>query len=165
MRWQRQSANLALMWRCELGVDIDQDPVAVYRRLSDLTRHSDFSDGLAHVEKTTAGPIAVGSRFRSKETVPGKLESFSEITALEEPRLIAWKAWVPHTMRTRWEFRLERRGTGTRLTQISEWEAAGPLGWLMLNLHRKRNAPKENRRTLERIKAVLESGAREEVAS
>ena len=30
---------------------------------------------------------------------------------------------------------------------------------LTLNLHRKRNAPRENRRSLERIKSVLESEA------
>ena len=29
----------------------------------------------------------------------------------------------------------------------------------MLNLHRKRNAPRENRSTLERIKALLETEA------
>jgi hypothetical protein len=153
------------MWKSEVSIDIEREPEAVYAVLSDLSRHSDFSAGLAQVQKTTEGPVRVGSRFRAQETVPGRFVSVAEITALEPPRLIAWKAEVPRAMRTRWEFRLERAGAGTRLTQVSEWEPVGLAGWLMLNLHRKRNAPRENRRTLERIKHALEAQAREEVAS
>lgn len=101
----------------------------------------------------------MGTRFRSEETVPGKYVSFCEITALEKPRLIEWKAWVKGVMRTEWEYRISATGRSTRLVQISRWQAAGPLGFLMLNLHRKRNAARENRQTLERIKAVLEAEA------
>jgi hypothetical protein len=71
------------------------------------------------VEQLTPGPVAVGTRFRSEETVPGKYVSHCEITALEEPRLIAWKAWVTHMMRTDWEFRLTPAPGGTRLVQVS----------------------------------------------
>jgi len=85
--------------------------------------------------------------------------SYSEIAAREEPRLIAWKAWVDGVMRTEWEFRLTRSDAGTQLVQVSRWQAAGPIGFLMLNLHRKRNTPGENRRTLDRIKSVLEAEA------
>jgi Polyketide cyclase / dehydrase and lipid transport len=165
MRRRHRQTMLARMWKCQVSVDIDREPEAVYARLLDFTRHSEFSGALARVEQTTAGPIAVGTRFRAQETVPAKFVSFSEITALDKPRLIAWKAWVPHAMRTRWEFRIEPRAGGTRLVQLSEWEAAGPVGWLMLNLHRKRNVARENRRTLEQIKDALESNVREQVAS
>ena len=48
-----------------------------------------------------------------EEIVPGKYVSFCEITALDEPRLIAWKAWVPHVKRTEWEFRLTPTSRGT----------------------------------------------------
>ncbi len=153
------------MWTCEVSVDIRAPVEQVYRRLRDFTKHSEFSNGLANVEQTTSGPAGIGTRFRAEETVPGKYVSFSEITALEEPRLIAWKAWVPHMIRTRWEFRLERRELGTRLTQFSEWQPAGPLGFVMLNLHRKRNVPKENQRSLNRIKEVLESERKQAGAS
>jgi hypothetical protein len=147
------------MWECQISVDIKAPAEQVYQRLKDFTCHSDFSDGLARVEQTSTGPIGVGTGFRAEERVPGKYVSFSEITALQEPRLIAWKAWVEGVMRTEWELQLSTHDGGTRLIQVSRWEAAGPIGFLMLNLHRKRNVPRENQRTLDRIKATLEDEA------
>ena len=145
------------MWQSEVSIDIEAAIEQVYARLRDFTRHSDFSNGLAKVEQLTPGAPGVGTRYRSEETVPGKFVSFSEITALDEPRLIAWKAWVPHVMRTEWELHLTRSGAGTQLRQVSRWRATGPVGLVMLNLHRKRHAPRENRATLTRIKSVLEA--------
>lgn len=145
------------MWQTEVSVEIGVPPEDVYRRLKDFTRHSDFSDGLAKVEQITPGPAGVGTRFRSEERVPGKYVSFSEVTALEEPRRIAWRAWVKHVMRTEWEFRITPAAAGTRLVQVSRWWATGPAGLLMLNLHRKRHVPRENQASLDRIKAVLEA--------
>ena len=147
------------MWQSEVSVDIQAPVQHVYARLSDFTRHSEFSDGLATVEQVTPGAAGVGTRFRSEETVPRKFVSYCEITALEEPALIAWKAWVPSVMRTEWEFRLAPTSNGTRVTQVSRWWAAGPIGFVMLNVHRKRNAPRENLASLERIKSVLEREA------
>lgn len=150
------------MWQCEVSVDIQAPVEVVYRRLSDFTRHSDFSDGLTKVEQIAPGPAGVGTRFRSQETVPARYVSYSEITALEEPRLVAWRAWVKGVMRTDWEFRVIGNRSGTHLAQVSRWWATGPGGLLMLNLHRKRNVPGENQRCLERIKAAVEA---EEVAA
>ena len=147
------------MWECQVSVDIRAPIEQVYSRLKDFTRHSDFSDGLATVEQTTDGSIGLGTRFRAEETVPSKYISFCAITALEEPRLIAWKAWVEGVMRTQWEFRLSAYAGGTRLLQVSRWESAGAIGFLMLSLHRKRHVPRENRQALDRIKSVLEAEA------
>ena len=145
------------MWQCEVSVEIGLPPEDVYRRLKDFSRHSDFSEGLVKVEQITPGPIEVGTQFRSQETVPGKYTSFCEITALSEPSLIAWRAWVKHVMRTEWEFRITPVGAGTHLVQTSRWWAAGPVGLLMLNVHRKRHVPGENQASLDRIKATLEA--------
>jgi hypothetical protein len=145
------------MWQSEVSIEINAPVEQVFGRLSDFTRHSDFSDGLAKVEQLTPGPAGVGTRYRSEETVPGKYVSYSEITALEEPRRIAWKAWVPHVMRTEWEYRLTPRSSGTRLMQVSRWWPTGPIGFVMLHMHRKRHAPLENQASLERIKALLEA--------
>jgi polyketide cyclase/dehydrase/lipid transport protein len=144
------------MWQSEVSIEIGAPVAEVYRRLADFSRHSDFSDGLAKIEQLTPGPSGVGTRFRSEETVPGRYVSYCEITALDEPRLISWKAWVPHVMRTEWEFRLTPTSTGTRLVQVSRWYVRGPIGFVMLNLHRKGHAPRENEASLRRIKSVLE---------
>lgn len=145
------------MWECQVSIEIEVPIEQVYSRLLDFERHGDFSEGLAEVRQTTPGPVGVGSRFRAEERVPGRYTSWSEVTRLDQPRLIAWKASVERVMRTEWEFRLSPLSGGTRLVQVSRWEAAGPIGSVMLNLHRKRNVPRENARTLARIKAVLEA--------
>ena len=145
------------MWQSEVSIEIQAPVEQVFGRLSDFRRHSDFSAGLAKVEQLTPGPSGVGTRYRSEETVPGKYVSYCEITALEEPRRIAWKAWVPHVMRTEWEYRLTPSSRGTRLVQVSRWRPSGPIGFVMLHLHRKRQAPRENQASLERIKTLLEA--------
>jgi hypothetical protein len=145
------------MWQSEVSDEIQAPVEHVFGRLSDFTRHSDFSNGLAKVEQLTPGPAGVGTRYRSEETVPGNYVSYSEITALEEPRRIAWKAWVPHVMRTEWEYRLGPSSSGTHLVQVSRWWPSGPMGLVILHLHRKRHAPRENQASLERIKALLEA--------
>ena len=145
------------MWQSEVSIEIQASVQQVFRRLSDFTRHSDFSDGLAKVDQLTPGPAGVGTRYRSEETVPGKYVSYSEITALDEPRRIAWKAWVPRVMRTEWEYQLGPSSSGIRLVQVSRWWPSGLIGFVMLHLHRKRHAPRENKASLERIKALLEA--------
>ncbi len=89
--------------------------------------------------------------------MPGKYVSYSEITAIKEPRLIGWKAWVPHVMRTEWEFRLTPGPGGTSLEQVSRWWPSGRVGFVMLNVQRKRHAPRESQASLERIKTLLEA--------
>jgi hypothetical protein len=145
------------MWQTEVSIEIKAPVPRVFARLRDFKRHSDFAVGLASLEQMTPGPASVGTRFRCAETVPGRYVSYCEITALEEPRLIAWRARVPHVMATQWELRLTAGLTGTRLVQVSRWSARGPVGFVMLNLHRKRHAARENRASLERIKALLEA--------
>jgi polyketide cyclase/dehydrase/lipid transport protein len=145
------------MWQSEASIEIQVPLEQLYGRLKDFTRHSEFSEGLAKVEQLTPGAPGVGTRFRTEETIPGKYVSYCEITALEEPLLIAWKAWVPHVMRTEWEFRLAPVAGGTRLVQVSRWWVRGPVGLVMLNLHRKRHAPRENQASLERIKSIVEA--------
>jgi hypothetical protein len=116
------------MFESTVSVQIEASVNQVYRRLKDFTRHSEFSGGLARIEQLSGGPIGVGTRFRAQETVPGRYVSYAEITALQEPHVIAWKAWVAGVMRTEWEFRLTPTANGTRLVQVSCWEPAGLLG-------------------------------------
>lgn len=145
------------MWQSEASVEINAPIEVVYERLSDFERHSDFSNGLAKVEKISDGPVGVGTQFRASETVPSRFSSYSEITALEAPRRIAWKAWVPRIMRTEWEYILAPAAAGrTRLLQRTRFDGASLPGSLMLHLVRRRQVPGENLATLEAIKVALE---------
>jgi len=140
----KSASKSAHLWRSSTG------------RLTDFERHSDFSKGLAKVEKISSGPVEVGTRFQASETVPSGFTSYSEITALEAPRHIAWKAWMPKMMRTEWEYTLTPVDGGTRLVQRARFDGASLAGSLMLHLVRRRQVPRENQATLEAIKTALE---------
>lgn len=148
------------MWQSEVSVEISAPVEVIYERLADFERHSDFSNGLAKVEKISDGPVGVGTQFRASETVPSKFSSYSEITALEAPRRIAWKAWMPRIMRTEWEYVLAPVAAGrTRLVQRTRFDGASLAGSLMLHLVRRRQVTGENQATLDAIKAALEKEA------
>lgn len=144
------------MWRNEVSVEISAPVEDVYRRLADFERHSDFSRGLAKVEKILSGPIAVGTQFKAQEIVPSRFSSYSEITSLDAPRRVAWKAWVPGFMRTEWEYLLTPQAGGTHLVQHVQFDGASLTGSLMLHLLRRRQVPRENQATLSAIKVALE---------
>jgi len=101
-------------------------PEAVYDYLSDLTRHPDWCRDLLKLEQETDGPPGVGTRYRTAETMREGARSsettYCEITALEPPRLVEWKARTektkgPMAMRSNWAFVIEPEGTGSRVTQ------------------------------------------------
>jgi hypothetical protein len=90
----------------------------------DFSRHTAFAEGLDRVEQVTRGPVGVGTRYRALERVPRTFVSQCEIPALDEPGLIAWKAWGDGVMRPEWEFRLSPSSGGTHLVQASHWQRA-----------------------------------------
>ena len=143
------------MWKSEVSVDIAAPVERVYGYLADLTRHSEWSMSVAVIEQVTPGPVGVGTEFKASETLPVKLVSFARLTALEAPARVAWESTDHRVFRTQWEFALSALPGGTHLVQRVTFY---PLGWLgpLLLLLRQRQAPAENLKSLQRIKANLE---------
>ncbi len=102
----------------------------VYAYIADIPRHTEWNYRAAEVEKLTDGPVAVGSKFRTLETLPRELpamekfmftyfmpiikkiygfgdHNYATITALEPGRLVSWKTNLPgrkgDMMRMNWE--------------------------------------------------------------
>jgi uncharacterized protein YndB with AHSA1/START domain len=101
-------------------------PQQVYDYLSDFHRHCEWTQELLSMEKTTEGPLGVGTQYRTLEAMkPGsKMQDTTscEITVLEPPRRIEWRARTkadrgPMAMRSRWAFAIEPDGPGSRVTQ------------------------------------------------
>jgi len=147
------------MFRSEATIDVNVIPSVAYRYLADFQRHKEWSTGVSELKLTSGDGRSAGAEFEATETVPIKLTSHSRIVALEEPRRIAWDAWIEGMMRAHWEFQLEPAGDHTRLVQRSAFEPQGLVARVMMNLMRKRQIPKENQKSLERIKAQLEAPA------
>ena len=144
------------MWENAVSVDIAAPIEDVYGYLADFRRHAEWSYGVAEVEPSASANAGVGSEFKASETAPFKLTTFSRITALEPPSRIAWDASDGRHMSVQWSFELRPMDGATRLVERSRWQPTSLLGTIMLNLMRKRQVPKENRQSLERIKAILE---------
>jgi uncharacterized membrane protein len=148
------------MWTSEVSVDISAPAADVYRYLADFPRHREWSSAaMSHLKQLTPGPIAVGSEFEAAESVPGKVLTYSRITALQPTLRIAWHSWYRKLMAADWEFVLAEDSGVTHLVQRSRWQPGNAGMALFHRLVRRKRIPVENRQSLERIKAVLEKGA------
>jgi uncharacterized membrane protein len=143
------------MWKSEVSIDIGAPVDKVYHYLADFTRHSEWSMSVASIEQVTPGQVGVGTEFKASETLPAKLVSFARITALEAPTRVAWESTDHRVFRTNWEFVLSAQNGGTHLTQRVTFYTIGLLGPIILQV-RKRQAPSENLKSLNRIKEILE---------
>jgi hypothetical protein len=144
------------MWENETSIDIAAPPDQVYGYLADFARHSEWSMSVATIEQATPGPVSVGTEFKASETIPQKFASVARITALQAPALISWESTDYRIFRTQWSFVISQQNGGTHLVQRVRFEPIGLLGNLLL-LMRRPQVPPENRHSLERIKAKLES--------
>jgi uncharacterized membrane protein len=147
------------MFETTQQIDIAAPVERVYDYLADFPRHQEWSLSVAELEQTSGTGTVVGAEFKASETLPGKFVSYSRITSLERPRHIAWQSWDGRTFHVNWSFDLSPSvGGGTRLIQRSQVTPDGLFGRIMLALMRKRQMPKENRQSMERIKELIESG-------
>ncbi|MER5932525.1 SRPBCC family protein [Streptomyces sp. NPDC002054] len=75
----------------EATVEIDRPVEEVFEYLADGRNDPEFSPRVQRIEKTPAGPTAVGTVFRSTVKDAGMTTRREfRITALEPPRLIRW---------------------------------------------------------------------------
>jgi uncharacterized membrane protein len=147
------------MWQTETSIEVAAPAERVYEYLADLRRHKEWSRGVAEIEQTTPGPIQVGTEFKATEEVPMKFVSYSRITRLDPPHRVEWTAWDGSHMNVDWAFALTPTGDGTRVVQTAQFRPQSLLGRVLLTIMRKRQIPKENRASLERLKALLEDSS------
>jgi uncharacterized membrane protein len=155
---------MTTMWESAVSTDIAAPAEVVYRYLSDFERHKEWSLGVAEMEPLANGPVSVGKEFKASETTPVKFTSFARITTLEPPERIAWEAWDNRVMKVQWAFEMSSRDGTTHLVERSQWQPTNLLGTVIFNLMRKRQIPRENQKSLGRIRAILESGTQMNLA-
>ena len=147
------------MWENEVSTEIAAPVEDVYRYLADFPRHKEWSVGVAELEPVADGRVGIGSEFAASETVPMKFASRARVVALEPPRRVAWEATDGRLMQVEWALELSPTNGGTRLVERSRWWPRNVVGGAILRLWRRRRIPDENRRSLERLKAILEARA------
>lgn len=143
------------MWTNQVSIDIAASPERVFSYLADFTRHGEWSMSVNALEKITPGPIAVGTEFKSHETIPIEFDSFARITALDAPTRIAWESTDHQVFRTVWEFEIQPHDGGAHLTQRVTFYPISEMGNEFLPI-RQQQVESENLASLGRLKQILE---------
>ena len=132
----------------EVMIDVAAPADAIFDYVADVPRHVEWNEQPLEITPLTPGPVAVGSRFSTREGLPSNLPPLqrllmrpmlkvgnwlfasdgrteAEVTELDPKRRIAWSAHLPSRrrgdlMRMRWSIDLEPNGPATRVTQRAE---------------------------------------------
>jgi uncharacterized membrane protein len=139
------------------SVEIARNPEDVFAYVTDVSRHHEWQEGVVSAAVETEGPAQVGSRVVHRRRIGlGTVATTSEITALEAPRLIAFRG-VDGPIRAEGTQRIEPVGEGSRVSLEMEMRGHG-FGALMLPLAR-RQAARQVAESHEKLKRILEGAA------
>jgi uncharacterized membrane protein len=143
-----QTGGLAVV---ENAVDIARSAEDVFDYCTDLTREPEWNPKAKRVEKVTAGPIGLGTRYEA-EFLKGNPMTI-ELVRFERP--IAWKS-VGRSRRldAKGEGRVSATEEGARLVVRMELRPRGTLRLLLPVMGRFMH--KQEERNLAAIKEVLE---------
>jgi len=136
-----------------VSATLDAAPELVWKLVTDVTRMGEWSPECYRCEWLEASGPAVGARFRGHNRWgPMRWRTVSEVVACDPGREFAFVArhWTGAT--TRWTYRLEPAGGGTKVTESYE-TLEGPRVILALDklLLRPRRLREGMRETLDRL--------------
>lgn len=144
---------------------ISAPPEQVWALVSDVTQIGRFSPETFEAEWThgSTGP-AVGARFRGHVRRNEKGPVYwtpCTVVGCESDRLFSFEVGAPGKALNTWSYRLEPSGDGTDVTESFQLTntAMMRLYWSLFSWTRGRRNVNDMRRTLERIKAVVEGDA------
>jgi len=145
----------------EVHVHVEAPPDVVYGAVSDVTRMGEWSPETVKCEwlDGATGP-AVGARFQgtNKRGIV-RWSTKPTVVAAESGREFAFDVGPD----TRWTYRFDSEGTGTRLSESFEmlrdirWYYAFAERWLMRIDDRRADLERGMTQTIERIRRVVES--------
>jgi uncharacterized protein YndB with AHSA1/START domain len=138
------------------SVVIERPVDEVFAYVADLTNNPAWEGNFTQVERTTEGPIGVGTVFTCQLRVPGRrVTSRIELTGFEPGQRIAFRGNQPASAKPVGSITFEPVDGGTRVTTLPRPEFAGPLRLLeplMAGYVRRSNA-----KHLAALKALLEA--------
>jgi ligand-binding SRPBCC domain-containing protein len=149
--------------RREVSVHMDAPVEEVWALVSDVTRIGEFSPETFEAKwtKGSTGPEA-GATFSGhvkRNGVGPTYWSPCVVTQCVKNEVFEFVVGTEKVAATKWGYRLQRDGSGTKVTEYFELQPMLPLRLYWAVLGRLRGRTNENgmRTTLERMKKVLES--------
>jgi uncharacterized protein YndB with AHSA1/START domain len=154
-----------LAYECRIHIDAPVEQVfAIVGDLGGTSRWAG-SGHIRSIEKTTDGPIGVGTRYRSSEKITMSYRADTEIVAYRPNELIQWisKPAGERVPYHRWSFELKPDDGGTLLVhEVRAARASGVMGWVQrlgfLFTRPQSSVPPGMDRTLANVKALAEQG-------
>jgi len=143
------------MSRFQSSLTVNCPPQKAYDYLADITHHADWSSHGLAVEKTSEGPVAVGSTFATTGYQMGTHTGVVTITELVPGQKIVYES-NDDTGRIRHFIELTPQNGGTNITKGFETVKTG----LLLTVFRPMMyivAPRGMKADLQKIKTHLES--------
>jgi uncharacterized protein YndB with AHSA1/START domain len=140
------------------SVEISRTPEDVFARLSDVSRFSEWQEGVVRAQLEGDGPMGPGAKVKMTRRVGGREQTMtSEMTEFRPPRSFAFHG-IDGPIRARGRGTVEPVGDGerSRFTFELDFEGRG-FGKLLVPIVR-RQAQKEIPTTHQNLKKQLESG-------
>jgi hypothetical protein len=147
----------------EHSIEVDAAPAEVWAVVADVTRTPEWSPVCHRAEwiDGAGGPV-VGARFRGHNKLNGARWSRDcQVTAAEPGSLFAFSTTFKGQESTRWRYRLEPSGSGTRVTE--GYEVVTMPTWVRLMrmlpgamAKTERDTQQNIETSLDRLKAIVE---------
>jgi uncharacterized protein YndB with AHSA1/START domain len=145
------------MPRFEKSIDINVPPQKAFDYVSDITKHAEWSIHGLSVEKTSPGPLAVGSTFSTTGHQMGTHTGIVTIKEFVPGQKVVYES-DDDTAHVKHAFELAPQNGGTRVTKSFETVKTG----LLLKVFRPMMyivQPMSLQRDLQAIKEKLEASA------
>lgn len=143
-------------------IELRAPPELVWRTVMDPSRFGEWVSIHDSVENVPEGGLRLGSEFdqRMKRVGLG-FEVHWEVTEYSPPNLARWAGSGPGGSSAAIVYELEDTPEGTRFVYGNDFELpGGPLGKAASRAFGERAARKETRRSLERLKEIVEAEAK-----
>ena len=135
-------------------VDVECPIEDVFAYLADFENVPSWNYAIAETEKTSDGPVGVGTTYRQIRTLPSRSEESFEVTVYEPHRSLGLSGTLG-PFAAELEYHLEPFHRGTRLTNEVDLRPGGILGVVgQLAGSRVKEAVADN---LAELKQILES--------
>ena len=135
-------------------IEVERPIEDVFAYLADFENVPSWNYAIAETEKTSDGPVGVGTTYRQVRTLPSRSEETFELTVYEPHRSLGLSGTLG-PFAAELEYRLEPVERGTRVTNQVELQPRGILGMVgQLAGSRVKEAVADN---LAALKRILES--------
>lgn len=135
-------------------VDIDRPMEEVFAYLADFENIPAWNYAIVETQKTSDGPVGVGTRYRQVRSLPGRSEETFEVIDYQPHQAVTISGTLG-TFTGELRYHLEPIESGTRLTNKVDLQGRGIAGLVgQLAGSRVREAVAAN---LDELKRILES--------